>query len=594
MDTLWSMSTTLRNGERLIGFLKTLMQIDGEEWSFETQKKLQILLIKDRRYLNTGNTQSLSGLSDKQQELLLDLDKQMTYKEAEDIFNTKNYLDPAMRGRQSMSPLKKLGLAYIVNNKVRVTDVGKKLANNEVDFGEFMLDSLLKMQYPNRNDEGFNDWNTKPFINTLRLIKRVNELSGTNAKGITKLEFGIFALSLKKYNQVDIVAEEIIKFRNTYNKTPIKEQNQFVNKYIESYLKDFRNATFHNTQEYTDNMIRYLRLTKYIFIRGKYNHIYIDLEPRRQIEINSILDNDDGQAKDFSVEEWQRYMGTFGSYELPFETIPMLVNIANKIIVEINDIKKTLQDSKLLPIVSSTDKNSLKNKIKELRLERTRLQNILVKVEVHKDTAQIQDTINGLEDLVSHRSNGNKFSVELERLANISLNILDDALLIKPNAPIGDDNEPTYTAPSGVADIECYYDSFNSICEVTMLTGRDQWHNEGQPVMRHLRQFENQYENKPSFCLFIAPKLHIDTINTFWISNRYEYMGKRQQIVPITIRQLIYILNFVKTKIDNGKRFTHTALENLFTEIVNVNTINNSSEWLNGIQGKIENWAQAC
>lgn len=34
---------------------------------------------------------------------------------------------------------------------------------------------------------------------------------------------------------------------------------------------------------------------------------------------------------------------------------------------------------------------------------------------------------------------------------------------------MGDDNEPTFTAPANKPDIECFYQSFNSICEVTML-----------------------------------------------------------------------------------------------------------------------------
>ena len=93
----------------------------------------------------------------------------MTYEQAESIFISKDYLDPSMRGRQSMSPLYKLGLVYIVNKKVKVTDVGKKLVSKEIQLGDFMLDSLLKFQYPNPEEKAFLDWNTKPFINTLRL-----------------------------------------------------------------------------------------------------------------------------------------------------------------------------------------------------------------------------------------------------------------------------------------------------------------------------------------------------------------------------------------------------------------------------------------
>ena len=44
--------------------------------------------------------------------------------------------------------------------------------------------------------------------------------------------------------------------------------------------------------------------------------------------------------------------------------------------------------------------------------------------------------------------------------------------------------------------------------------------------MRHLRDFENTF-NKDSYCLFIAPKIHIDTLNTFWFSVKYEYQGKK-------------------------------------------------------------------
>ena len=63
-----------------------------------------------------------------------------------------------------------------------------------------------------------------------------------------------------------------------------------------------------------------------------------------------------------------------------------------------------------------------------------------------------------------------------------------------------------------------------------MLNGRDQWHNEGQPVMRHFRDFENASVLNDNYCLFIAPKLHRDTINTFWFSVKYEYEGTKYNI----------------------------------------------------------------
>jgi len=42
----WSISTTVRNPERLRNFLKVLKKIEGEIWNNETQCKYQILLIQ--------------------------------------------------------------------------------------------------------------------------------------------------------------------------------------------------------------------------------------------------------------------------------------------------------------------------------------------------------------------------------------------------------------------------------------------------------------------------------------------------------------------------------------------------------------------
>lgn len=595
MDMLWSMSTTVREAERIVGFLKTAIELDGKIWNHANQEKFQVLLIKNRQYLNNSeNTQTFNNLSEEQSRLLKDKSLLISYEQAREIFDAKAYKDPPMRGRQSMSPLTKLGLVYIVKGKVSVTDIGYKLANDEIAFADFMLESLLKFQYPNPDETGFRDWNTKPFINTLRLIKTVNrkcDERGQKAKGISRLEFGIFALSMKSYNLVEKTADEILSFRKQYEATSDNDKrDEFIKSFINNYLAGFKNPE-DNVKEYTDNMIRYLRLTRYIYIRGKYSNTYIDLEPRRSTEIDAILEADQGIAKKFSVEEWRDYMGTFATYELPFETIEKLTEIATNTIYDINNIEVGL-GLKKTTITIPKDKDGLKNQIDELRTYRTSLQNLQIKQDYHKDTAKIDEAIAALED-IRRRNKANlnkKFSIELEKWSNIALNIINDAELIKPNSPVGDDNEPIYTAPNGVPDIECYYDSFSAICEVTMLTSRDQWYNEGQPVMRHLRQFEDENADKQNYCLFIAPSLHVDTVNTFYMSVKYEYEGKSQKIVPITIVQLENILSTIKRLSLLGKSFRHEDMQNLYERCTDVKNINNSTNWLEYISNEICAW----
>ena len=597
MEQLWSISTTIREAERITGFLETALEVNGEQWNAQTQAKFQILLVKNRQYLNDpDNSQIYGRLNEEQCELLRNKTITMTYQQAEGIINAKNYEGGAdMRGRQSMSPLYKLGLVYIVEGRVYVTDVGQKLINGEISFGDFMLDAMLKFQYPNPYESSYRTWNTKPFINALRLIKRVNELcerKNIPAKGITKIEFGIFVLSLKNYQDVDRTAEDIIKFRQKYNSFETEsEKDHFRIEYVREYLSGFKNPE-KNTIEYADNMIRYMRLTKYICIRGKYSYVYIDLEPRRLTEINSILETDDGRATQYSQDEWRNYMGIYGAYPLPFETIEKLSEILANTDRDINAIELKLE---ITPTRSNhcSNREEYKIEIERRRKYRTELQNLEIKQEYHNSVQKIDEAIQALEDIRNHNkaSLAKKYSIELEKWVNVALNIINDSILIKPNAPVGDDNEPTYTAPSGVADIECFYEKFNAICEVTMLTSRDQWFNEGQPVMRHLRDFEKRHK-KQSYCLFIAPRLHQDTINTFYNSVKYEYEGEKQKIIPMTISQLINILQTVKVFIENNRKFSHIELMELYDMCVNMNMVANSQVWLFHVQQSIAEWRQ--
>ena len=597
METLWSMSTTIREAERIVGFLKTAMELEGEVWNQETMVKFQILLIKNRHYLNhSDNKQTFNGLNAEQCKILLNKEQEMTYEQAKGIFDAKNYLDAPMRGRQSMSPLVKLGLVYYTvgePKKIMITDVGKKLAANEIDFSDFMLEALVKFQYPNPCDEGFKSWNTKPFINTLRLIKLVNEkceARNEKAKGISTLEFGIFALSLKSYKDVERVADKLLAFRDQLSLHKESEANDFIRNFIKIYLSDFNNPE-KNIIEYTDNMIRYLRLTKYIYIRGKYANTYIDLEPRRQTEIEAILASDTGAAKDFTADEWRDFMGHLGTYHFPFETKEKLLEIAHNLISDIVFLETELH-LQLSKFNVPDKKEDLLDFIKRQREYRTYLQNLELKQTCLRDSSKIDEVLEALENLRTHNKAklAKRFSIELEKWSNIALNIIDDAIVIKANSPVGDDNEPIYTAPANVPDIECLYDSFVAICEVTMLTSRDQWYNEGQPVMRHLRDFENKNNNKPAYCLFIAPSLHEDTIDTFFMSVKMYYRGVSQKIIPLSISQFERVLNVVKHCSRSGKPIKHTLVKELYDSCSDVANISDSRKWPEHIEKSLLEW----
>ncbi|MBD5537381.1 MAG: AlwI family type II restriction endonuclease [Lachnospiraceae bacterium] len=591
MDLLWSASTTMRNPERTYLFLKTASEIEGRIWDNETQIVYQSLLIKNRYYKPTTK-----NLSQKQVDILEDLHYEMSYEEARDIFDSKKYVDAPMRGRTSFDPIEKLGLVSLEydkkvhENRVKITELGRQFLENKVALEDVVFSNLLKFQYPNPLSHDCRNYNTKPFINTLRLIKKVNELClsrGEKAKGVSKDEFGIFVLSIKNYKEVDAKAEKLLEYRDAMGECKTEEEKEaFRTGFVEDYLAGFADPV-NNTREYADNIIRYLRLTKYIYIRG--GGYYVDLEPRRKVEIDALLESDDGSAKAFTPEAYKRYISDYNAYVLPFETMEKLSEIAQGIVKEIHVLEEQLgRNGTVYALADNAE--SLKPQITFLREERVKLQGLKLKAD-YQEISRIDEAAEALKNI---RSLHMKPSIALEKWVSITMHIIDDALLIKPNAPMGDDNEPTYTAPSGVADIECLYEGFGLVCEVTMLTGRDQWFNEGQPVMRHLRDFEDAHLKQPNYCIFVAPSLHADTLNTFWTAVKYEYQGKKQKIVPLTIAQLISILQGIREGKALHKKITKDDMVSLYEACTAISEVPDSTKWNSYISKKIEEWKSRC
>ena len=584
----------MRNPDRTLSFLQTVAEIEGEVWNHATQCRYQSLLIKNRFY-----TPSAENLPGELYALIQDYTHEMTYEEAAEIFARKQYVDAPMRGRTSFDPLEKLGLVELVRRDngtetVAITDFGQMFLDGRIDLGEMVFTSLLKTQFPYPLSNGFRDYNIKPFIGTLRLIRRVNELcvsAGFPAHGISREEFGIFMLSLKNYQKIDATAERLLAFRQC--KKDCNNDNEraaFVSTFIADYLSNFQNAE-KNIKEYSDNIIRYLRLTKYIYIRG--GGYYIDLEPRRMIEINSILEADSGAAMQFeSSAAYTRYISDYHAYTLPFETVTALADITRRIVDENNALAANLGEAIRTVEIPNTV-TELRRIIAELRERRTELQNLQIRRE-YQETQRIDEAITALSNTLNRNIRGaNRPPIELEKWTNIALNILNDARLIKANAPLGDDNEPTFTAPANVPDIECYYDGFGVICEVTMRTGRDQWYYEGQPVLRHLRAFEQVNNAHENYCLFIAPRIHADTINTFWMAVRYEYEGQCQKIVPITITGLINILRAVRDVKSTRKSFQKEDIRRLYNNCIDISNLSDSTRWQEHIGNVIALWAAA-
>lgn len=253
MSYLWNPSTTVRNSRRIINFLLTAREIEGREWTHDTMIEYQARLIM-HRYYNPNRYHPLMNNA------VLSLDNAL------EIFHYQNYVDEPMRGRNSLSPLRKLGLVSIDrDNIVRLTQLGNNILENPNNF-----DTTQSMILWTFEDEA----NIRPFVATVRFIYELDQLCN-NHNGVSYSEFGHYIMTLSYYTEISSTVQYLIDVRSG-NQMPFT---------YEDLSRRFTN--FNNYDDYLDNNIRYLRDSSIIDIsNGR-----IQLNYENSDIINYIIDN---------------------------------------------------------------------------------------------------------------------------------------------------------------------------------------------------------------------------------------------------------------------------------------------------------------
>lgn len=604
MADVWSFNTTVRNPERMQNFLRTLKELEGRLFDEECQKDFFALQIKKRLYKPTprilGNQDLIQEVNKKTAEEIPDeiVDRII------DLYQGRSG-DPALRGRTTAGILNRFGLciASMSRGQVKITSLGAKWLHNEIDDQELFFKFLLKWQYPNPLERGYRDFNIKPFIGTLSLLHKVNEIwaqTGENPVGITKKEFMLFVLSLKDYRETENYADKIVEYRLALQQRSGQERKRFEASFTKRRIEEIFGARSdyqkleNDLRDYTDSAIRYFRMTDFIYLRG--NDTHVDLAPDYKIEIERLIQHDNTSARNFTdIQDYLDYLVNTSLPPLPWENVSDLTRIKTETI-EIcrslaSAVNKESEFENFLQLIAAL---GLPKQVKELKNFKNNLQIEKLrglkfdKVKLRELISLIPNTLSGRTQTVTTRP-----SLDLEWFVSLSLMVLNDAKGIIPSYKLGDDGLPMGFA-SNIADIECLYESFGMIVEVTLLMGRDQWYAEGQPVMRHLRDFENKYSSygEKTYCLFIAPYLHRDTLNTFWGAMKgIGYEGRKQKIIPIRIEQYVKILSLISRSLNQNRNPNHEKygklLEMLYARCSNIEDV---YQWAETFDSAIENW----
>lgn len=591
MSKLWSISTTVRNPARLADFLRVLTRLEGTNFSIEEQKKYQILLIKERLYKPTNIPQE-------HRDLFADVTREISYDIARDVFIHQGYVDPAMRGRQSVNPLNKLGFSVAKESlgAVKITNLGNLLLAPDSDISYIIFKSLLKLQFPNPMSSQFSRYigfNIRPFITLMHLMKRTNGLSQT--------EFSLFGPTLINFQDIAQYSEYVLK-RRTLRGSGEKEafdREFLMNFYQTESLTDTQRS---NPFEYGDNSMRYFRLTRYFKVtKETLGHWRISLEPSRRSEIEQLLEVYDGSAVEFkNVDGYVDYLSDIESPELPWERYTekskeVIASLIDIVKVNYSELVSSLQQEvsgKYHTLVdhemTGFNSEQAATLIEELRSFRRKIIDLNRSRKLKRNLQELRNIITIFQDRSQMR---NVEPVEFEYMISQCLKILNDEIEIIPNCIVDDEGNPIGFAPGNKPDIEGYYESFNSIFEATLDVSRNQVYRESMPVMRHLRDFEIINPDKPSFCVFISPRAHRDTVNYFWYSVRNGFEGRRQNIIALDLNHFIEILKFFIEVLESGNQFTHHDLRTLLESIVaKANNNKSSTNWFGMTSEFIEEW----
>ena len=596
MAKVWSFNTTIRNPERMENMLRALTDLEGLEFDEHGQEVFFGLQIKKRLYKPTKKT-----LRDS--DLISAVYDDSSGDDIDDVIverilakYRRSSVNGSGRGRTAAGILNRFGLCVAKKSKgsVVITELAKKWLQHEIDDEELFTKFFIKWQYPNKIESGYEGFNIKPFIATLALIKSVNkkwEVLGNKPVGLSNQEYQLFVTSLTKPSQIEEYAEKIINYRSEKESKTGKDKTDYIKEFEIRRAKEiFGNAkikkSLSNLRDYMDSSKRYFRTSGLIAFRGADN--YVDISKEKEVEVNSILDSISASSLKFeSYETYFNYLSNMESVHFPWQNDDDLIKINEQLSNVIKLEAEELNIDNYLPAIDGLSinkkKDTLEKSLNEIRILKLR--------GVKHDISVLDECIKKLSSITdkNYENTTARPSLDLEWYVSRALMVLNDAIKIDPSFNIGDDGIPTGFRPN-VSDIECYYESFNMTVEPTLLCRRDQWIAEGQPVMRHLRDFENKTEHNVVYCLFIAPSIHRDTLNTFWGSNKYGYEGKIQKIIPFTIIQFIEILKIAKNKISENN-LSHQSINNLFESISgSVSDFEISQEWMDSFPNLINEW----
>ncbi len=505
----------------------------------------------------------------------------------ENFFNGKGAKDPAFSARDRINRAPKALGFVILSPKIQLTPAGEELVNSRRK-DEIFLRQLIKFQIPSpfhkptANSAEF--W-VKPYLELFRLIRHFGSLKFDELK--------MFGLQMVDYREFDSIVDKINQFRvakaqNEGNYKRFREEyferelrgiysveissgNTKTRETNDTSIANFLVTKASNMRDYADACVRYLRATGLVNI----SHIgkSLSIVPEKIQEVDYFLQHTDREPCFIDIES--QYVAYLGN-----PLIPTLLT-DNRELLE----QKIREEFPQLEISATATLQELKNLFAD-QLDNRKEQIITDQVAAIKDYRLFEDISTTFDQIIDNSLYDAPLMLEWNTWR--AMTMLDGGE-IKANLKFDDFGNPMSTAQGNMADIVCDYGTFGLTVEVTLQSGKKQYETEGEPVLRHLGKFKSE-SGKPSYCLFIAPKINTSVVAYFYSLHKINLMeyGGKSTIIPLPLSV------FTKMVQDshNANYVPEPRHVQRFFERSNelANSTDNEEDWYNKITQEALNW----
>lgn len=489
-------TTTVRNPERIKNFIKVIANYNNKILTNEIIMKI----VKDMiagKYYYTMYEKKHPDLN----AIYKNVDTFFSDEQLDDIIknSSQNHKESGFdKGWPSRFDtwykfIKELGFIYYEMNKpIEISETGSLLLSSELNENpeleeQAFLNALVKYQRNNPFRRVLNE-NT-PFTLVLKVLNLIKQDPNMTNSGINIREIPFFLCA--RGNNPEIIYEKIKSLRNKYGFT---YSNEVVYELCFEELeiskeKENRFKITNIMKEMPDEFVRKLRLTGLITVRG-YGQ-FIDFNSTEMDKIKYILENYNNYIKYKNEYDYYLYMSKIDT---------KLINIESK------ERQNITAESTLERWAKYFEWDIIKEELQ-----------ILANNGISKDS--VLKIINA--------------PTRLEFLISIAIKKTFKNVIVKPNYTVDDEGLPRRHASGGLPDIECYDNKYNSLFEVTLLTGTQQNIREMPSLCRHLR--DQILKNINSFSVFIAPILHNDSIEY----SKFIKFKDNLDVIPLSINEFI-------------------------------------------------------